>query len=295
MRVLYKSLALLVVTELISTSAIAVEPSLSLCTGSKTGTYFPVGEMIATQAKGVLTVNVVETKGSADNLKKLKDKTCQAAIVQADAYFAEEDTQVRSALKLEQTATLYDEYVHLICNRESGVSGVGDLEDYPDKYTLLVGVKGSGSALTWRSFGLLDEDYSKVPTLPIGEGRALAQLVEGREAQCLLYIGGLNSDTMKSFNAQGDKLKLVPVDDGDFDNKTDQLGKRIYHFTKIPSGTYDKLQSGFFSSSVTTLAVQAVVVTDKTWIEANSDAYNDFVTAVFDATPHIKRLVTGNK
>ncbi|AUI68327.1 TAXI family TRAP transporter solute-binding subunit [Beggiatoa leptomitoformis] len=273
----------------------AGEPVLNLCTGGKTGIYFPVGGMIATQAKGDVTVNVLETKGSADNLKKLKDKSCDAAIVQADAYFAEEDMQLQTALKLEQTATLYDEYVHLICNRQSGVGSVGDLEDYPEKYTLLVGVKGSGSALTWRSFTLLDEDYAKVPTLPIGDGRALAQLVEGKEAQCLLYVGGLNSEIMKTFNAQGDKLQLVAVDDGDFDNKKDQLGKRIYHFAKIPSGTYDKLQSGFFSSSVTTIAVQAVVVANKEWIDANPDAYNNFATAVFDAIPHIKRLIEEKK
>lgn len=261
---------------------------LNLCTGSKDGAYYPAGEQIVLQARGDVKVNVIETKGSDDNLKRLNDQSCDAAIIQADAYFATQEDN--TGLRIERTAELYDEYVHLICNRGAGIGDVGDLEDHPDRYTLMIGSKGSGTALTWRTFTLLDTDYAKVPTLPIGGARALAKVLAGTEAQCMMYIGGLKSAAMNKFDEHGEQLKLVEVDDGDFNNKKDETGHRIYNFKKIPSGTYSKMQGSFFGS-IETVVVNAILITDRRWIETHPDAYNSFVEASLAARPHILKMV----
>ncbi len=266
----------------------AQETALNLCTGSKAGTYYPTGEKIVVQASKDLKINVIETNGSSDNLRKLSNRECDAAIIQADAYFATREENSR--LNIERTTELYDEYVHLICNRESGVGDVGDLEDHPERYVLMVGEKGSGTALTWRTFTMLDKDYAKVPTLPIGGAHALAKVMEGREAQCMMYIGGLRSPAMMKFDEQGESLKLVEVDDGDFNDKKDDAGHRIYEFTKIPSGTYDKMQGSFFGS-IETLKVKSVLITDKRWIQEHQAAYSSFVEAALAARPHVLKMV----
>jgi len=259
---------------------------LNLCTGSTQGTYYAVGDILARYSPKTISINVIETKGSRENMSALHKGKCDAAIVQADAYFAAADSKV---LKVERTATLYNEYVHLACKRTANIDSVGDLEDNPKKYTVMIGKKGSGSSLTWRTFTLLDDDYAKVKTISAGGSGAIAKLINDKSASCLLYVGGLKSKYTRRLNQQGKDIKLVPVDDWDFNDKTDATGQPIYTFTKIPSDTYKKLQDGIFSATKT-LAVSAVLVTKQDWLIKNDGAYDDLVNTVLDNQQRIDQL-----
>ncbi|OUD15398.1 hypothetical protein TPSD3_02395 [Thioflexithrix psekupsensis] len=261
---------------------------ITVCTGSKEGAYYPAVEHIRQHAEPELIVTALETKGSVDNLKGLEDQICQAAIIQADAYFLAQTQMIE--LSVERTAELYDEYVHLICNRQAGIDQINDLKENSQNNTLLIGTKGSGAALTWEAFVALDSDYGRIPTLPFGGERALTQLIEGQNSQCMLIISGLRSKMMREIDQHGDILKLVHVSNSNFKDKKDGRGDSIYRFQKIPSGTYEQLQRRFFGG-IETIIVSAVLVTNRHWIDQNPLAYQQFAKAVLAARPYILEMM----
>jgi uncharacterized protein len=273
---------------LFSSNSFAETQEITICTGSKEGAYYPAVEHIQRQAEPELTITALETKGSIDNLSGLEDQICQAAIIQADAYLLAQTEMIE--LSVERTAELYDEYVHLICNRQAGIHQINDFKKNPQNHTLLIGTKGSGAALTWEIFVVLDRDYGRIATLPFGGVRALSQIMEGQNAQCMLIISGLRSQMMQEIDQHSDILKLVHVNDSDFKDKTDGRGNAIYRFQKIPSGTYNKLQRRFFGG-IETVTVSAVLVTNRRWIEENPHAYQQFAKAVLAARPHILNMM----
>ncbi|MCW2242237.1 TAXI family TRAP transporter solute-binding subunit [Azospirillum canadense] len=283
--------ALMVVATFAGASA-ADLPGVRLCTGSAKGNYFFAGSVIAQQAKGSLKVDVIETAGSIDNLRKMEDGACDAALVQSDAYGVYKDRNPSSALSIVRAGALYKEYAHLLCNKTSGIDSVKDLRS--NKAKLLTGDAGSGSEVTWATWIKMDKDYTKAATDRIGGTQAILRIRDGAEAQCALFINGLNSALMKQVNEQaGDRVKLVPVKDGDFASVKDPGGNKVYSAEDIPGSTYKALQSGFFSSAVPTLAVEALVVLRADWAEQNKRGLDELSDAVLRATPAIKQRVDG--
>lgn len=263
---------------------------MNVCTGGETGNYYKAGIKIAEQAKGVLDLNIVSTKGSMENLDKLSDGSCDAAIVQSDAYLVYKKTNPKSDLDLERAAALYPEYVHLVCNRASGITRVTQLSD---KTPVAVGPIGSGSSVTWDSFVLADPaTYKRIPTLPLAGTRAATKVAEGTDATCLLYVAGLKTTYMMEVNdGVGDKVVLVKADDGDMDKILDPKKKPVYTYEKIPGGTYSKIQDGMFSS-VKTISTSAILVVNTKWIDANDRAYDSFLKAQIHAEAGIMKMVT---
>ncbi len=271
--------------------AAAQETTLNFCTGGKKGNYFAAGKIIKKQLQGgdIKNFNVVSTKGSMDNLKRMAKGECDGGIVQADAYFVYSANKSNAALELERAGHIYDEYVHLICNRDSSIDSVGDLEDNPEKYTIAVGKAGGGSAVTWKAFGLEDDDYAKVKTLPIGGSRAIQKVADGSEIQCLFYVSGLRSKLLARAERESKYLQLVDVDDSDFNDTVDPRGSKVYSFSEIDNGVYSELQGTFGDTD--TVAVKAVVVVRIPWVEENEDAYDEFIDALAAARPHILERV----
>src|SRR5258708_1956112 len=105
-----------------SVAQAAAPVPMRLCGGAPGGNYEFSAVQIAMQAGGNLArgsavqVIPVNTNGSLENLQKLDDGSCDAAIVQADALNVYLNQNAKSALNVERTLALYDEYVHLICN-----------------------------------------------------------------------------------------------------------------------------------------------------------------------------------
>lgn len=266
---------------------------LKLATGGSKGNYYFSGRTIADQCRGSnVVITVLETKGSIDNLNKMVSGEADAAIVQADSLrvFFSENPDMK--LSFDRTGVLYNEYAHLVCNGATGIKGIKDLDSA--KHTVLVGDHGSGVHTTWKSFGLQDASYKKIPTKNIGDVRALSMILDGTEAQCMLWVGGLNAGFMTKIDAQGAGLRLCAVDDWDFNDMKDEKGKKVYEFKDIPSGTYKKnLQTGFFGSSVETIAVPAILITRSEWIEKNPDAYNDFINGYLSGRAAILQRVGG--
>ena len=289
---------------LLATAALtppAQAEALRLCTGAESGNYYQAGRDIAARAKGRLDVEVVPTAGSLDNLDRLVSGACDAAVVQSDALYVYARRKPGTRLALEQSADLYEEKLHLICNKEAGLSKVTKL--VPTQ-RVAIGAPGGGTNITWEAFRLADKKrYEAIPTDPYGGARALSRIgtmaSEGTSrATCMAYVTGLRAPSMQEAdewakNNPG-KIVLVPADDSDLPGVKDDFGKPLYTRTAIPAGTYPNLQpKGFFGGSdeVPTLGVRAALVTSTAFIEAKSEAYDRFLSAVGQATPSIRQRV----
>jgi len=245
-------------------------PDLRMCTGGETGKYYQTAKELKAQLNGVVNVVPVVTNGSMDNLNQLSSGSCDAAIIQSDAYGFHVTKNPAAKLDFKRTAVLYPEYVHLVCNAEAGIKAVGDVRK--DGITVLVGPNGSGTQVTWETWAAQDPNYAKVATAPEGGMSALSSISQGVDAQCALFVAGLGSGTMMEYDGlAGDSLTLVPVTDDWFDDVKDPKGAQVYKFSEIPANTYPSLQtSGWFGGDKTpTITLDAVLVTNSEWIDAN--------------------------
>lgn len=122
--------------------------AIGMVTGSKTGTYIAFGREIAAVAqKDGLTINVYDSKGSIDNIKRITSKEkVGLAIVQSDVLGflsrSRNDASINTARKLRMVAPLYSEEVHILARDD-----IHTLADLNGK-RVVVGNEGSGSMIT---------------------------------------------------------------------------------------------------------------------------------------------------
>ena len=138
-----------------------------IATGSKTGTYFQIGNNLAKYVApdACIKLNVLNTKGSLDNTYKLRSpkySRLKFAIVQNDVLqqlqeFAKQGNQKAKTLvaNLRVLIPLYDEEIHIISKAGSNIKTFGDLRGK----TISTGKKKSGTTMT--SFLLYKELFAE--------------------------------------------------------------------------------------------------------------------------------------
>ena len=270
------------------------KPEFRLCTGNSAQNYFKAGHIVKSKATSV-DVEVIETKGSIDNLDQIVGGQCDGAFVQSDALLVYSAKNARAISSLERAGTLYQEQAHMLCNRSADVDRVVDVKS--NKFTVAVGPDGSGANTTWAAFVLADRDrYSPVLTDTRAGLRALSAIADGSQVQCGLFMVALNSSFMKNDAAAlGDKIVLVGTDDGDMgDAAKDSRGQPVYSYSEIPAGTYPAIQPGgtlYGTKAVKTIAVDALFVVNTDWINANERPYDAVLRAFSSAKPSIQEIV----
>ena len=259
-------------------------PKLRFATAEKDGNYYAFCESFAENASGAISVECIPTSGSMENLRLYSTG-------QVDGILAQSDT-IDLFLRRNQKAELgplqivaYPEYVFMISNSRGGVKDVGDLEK---SNTLYIGPKGSGTAAAWQGFVRQDErNYgkSKITTVNTEYSEALNAVANNEDA-VMLYVGALDSKFIQGIERQyGDKLRLVVIDDSDFNDADDREGNPIYEFHDIPKGMYSGLQSGWIGShDVETLTVSAVFALNERWVSMHGPEAEDAVKAALSFT-----------
>ena len=277
----------------------AAEPAhVRFCTGPEGGNYDFTGIQVAQQARGSVHVDLIRTKGSMDNLDKIVDGTCDAAIVQSDAHGVYLKQHPGTLLNIERGRVLYPEYAHLVCNKNAGLSKITGLHK---GMTVLVGPNGGGSSVTWDSFRLADpKRYDDIAILPIGGKRGLGLVDDGKDATCMLYVAGLAASSMNEADAFAETsghLTLVPTNDGDVENLKDPKGRKVYEDASIPSGTYPHAfqTRSLMGSSIGAIAASAIVVANVSFIDANDAVYDKFLTTLNHAMPAVLEHVSGGR
>lgn len=246
---------------------------LRIGTGGTSGTYFPVGSliaqglnnrMIADSLQDVNNRDVVllaqRSSGSVSNVEDISAGLLESALVQADiahlAYSGE--GSVRSNLpkaELGAIASLYQESVHLVASRKSGIKNI---EDLPGKRVSIDEV-GSGTELDVQAiFEALGIAREKINIVYLKADDAISRLQQD-QLDAFFIVAGYPIAAVTELVDTG-IADIVPINgDG-----IDQLLMRHSFITRgeIPADTYAN------PNSVETLAVSALWVADWSMDEA---------------------------
>ena len=269
-------------------------PVFTIATASQSGNYHRFGAFLKTYGNTV-EVKLRTTAGSMENLSLLAKGDVDAAIVQSDAFAVYQKMNKKRLPPTEQTP-LYTEAVQMIANKKSGIHTVKDL--LPDgKHILYIGPKGSGTAMTWKGFCDEDTHYRSIKTRHASYEEALKAVQRDKNA-VMMFVSGLNSSLLKKAEALAKRTKtvrLVQVNDWDFNDTQDQFGNDVYSFVEIPSDTYPNLQKGFFTGkAIETIGVNAVLAVRTDWAKTYGPEALDALTyAVLEAQPLISAITNG--
>ncbi len=221
-------------------------------TGSTSGTYFPVGGLIASAISqppgsrpcdrggscgvpGLIAV-VQSTTGSVANVDAISEGALESGFSQADiAYWASTGTGMfagRGAIdSLRTIANFYPESLHLVVRRDLGVWRVPDLRGY----RISLDREGSGSRgdalLILEAYGLGPDDIEIVEASP---GEAVDMMREGTLDGFFMIVGTPGQAVAEL--ADESLITLLPIDGVEAEVLT-----AIYPFFSrdfIPSGTY---------------------------------------------------------
>lgn len=263
--------------------AMAYADPIKICTGAQSGVYYDAGQSIAKMASG-LNVEVIETTGTIDNMNKmLENGECNVMIGQPDgpAFLARQSPA--AVKKMRQVATLHREYLHVLCNRDTGPDDL-----YSLKGRLAIGEPNSGGWLIWQNLTKVDPRLAEIPVTNESGVMALSAVSAGTDASCMLVPAGIGNGTLNEANATfADTIRLVGANSRKYDDVQGIDGKPLYTYSDIPGGTYKNLQSGWISTAVSTISWNAGVF-------INTDSFRDqkqlqaFVTAVNRAAIGIK-------
>ena len=280
--------------------ASAADQVLRVCAGSPTGNYTFAANEISKRLNGVFTdVEIIETGGSLDNLRRLMAGDCDMGIVQSDVNDLFRMENPKALGELDKFANLYTEYVHVLCPVNSDWDSISDVGNNNGK--LIVGPDGGGSAETWRALRTANTAYDKSERIPDSVGIEAARKVKDSNDTCMLWVSGLNSPDMQAANLMSvntrdrePALRLIDVDDSDFKEIKGSDGAPMYHFEKIirrdpgqKPGVYNNLiDDGWGEDSVEVPTVDALLIARKDFKMSNSVS-SRLVIAIEDASPTI--------
>jgi TRAP transporter TAXI family solute receptor len=194
-------------------------------TGGPQGTYFPVGNLIANALSestaacppetrcgvpGLLSVAQL-SNGSVANVEAISAGVLEAGLVQADvAHWAYSGTGIfegkRTHTGLRAVASLYQENVHVVVARDSGIRSIGDLKDR----RVSLDEPGSGTLVDARivleAAGLSEATIRPVYIKPQFAAEKLAQ----NSLDAFFIVAGSPTKSVLDLATRG-KVMLVPI------------------------------------------------------------------------------------
>jgi len=248
------------------------ETVLRLCTGSAGKTYIKVGQKLAEIAPqltaGGLTIEVVPSGGSVDNMNRALAGECDGFIAQGDALdFYTTQVNQDAAGKFKVMGELYKELTLLVCREGSGID---DLDEVGSG-TLAAGSMGSGSLATFLNLQRLEPgEYGDIQVIPTNGFEGAIAVING-QADCMLDVIAPQSDlvrTLDNNDQTSGQLYFAEVDNDDLeDYEVD--GKKVYTLVTFDDETYPNLST---VGDPEMLAISAVLVMSQDYANANPQA-----------------------
>lgn len=241
-----------------STSTLA-EETYRLTTGAVGGTYYGV---IGVNLRNILrekgiNFDVMESKGSVENLERLSSSEADVGLTQGDAAAA--FFQTNPAADVEILGSLGQECVFLVTHKDSGIEEIQDL-DQPDQ-KVAVGAQGSGSAQTWDYMRTLNSDYAEPQVFYQGGVRALGQVQTGQLDAFLWVTSPENRDhnLLNAVLVDNSPFRFVEIDDDKL-SSTLPNGTQVYTSHEVVGRT----NTGWFGGDedVDTVCTDLMVVAD---------------------------------
>ncbi|NBD14941.1 MAG: TAXI family TRAP transporter solute-binding subunit [Cyanobacteria bacterium] len=238
----------------------SVSEPLKLSTGSPTGYYYRLGQVIEASVEDTvnLDLQVQESEGSLDNLQQLLEGEIDVALVQLDVAEAKMKTGEIKAI-----AVLAEEHIHLITRQTTVAKADAEpvtLSDLNSK-TIAIGTPGSGIRFTAEQLlqaARLDTP-SSIQTNDVGFSEALDLLSQG-QVDAAFYVGRLGAnERLREAFASDPSLKLLSISSG-LTNFLAMQKPGVYRAATIPEGIY-----GVFpnvpNQTVSSLTTPTVLIT----------------------------------
>jgi len=244
--------------------------AFQIATGSTTGSYFPVGQVLAdllSHPPGVgrcqtadvcgpagLIVSTRASEGSIANVIAVNAGNVSSGIAQTDVVamaVAGKGPFAKSgpAKQLRVIANLYGEDVHLLAAKDSNIKSVADLRGK----RVSLSSEGSGTINTARAIlaAFRLSERSVVPNYDSGE--KATDLLQAGKLDAVFYVGGTPVNLIEQLLDEG-VATLVPIN-GDGRTRLLRAQPHLYAHT-IPLGSYTG------AGEVETVAVDALWITD---------------------------------
>ena len=267
-----------------------------IATASKSGTYYAFGKDIASYIapKACINLKVIETKGSIDNIRKLKSKNyprVKFAIVQSDVLqfykkllnskIPRDRKEAKEILnKIRVIAPLYNEELHFLVNADSKLKTFSDLKNK----RIVIGEPNSGTAMT--AFILYKELFGEDLKYPIIQDffSGLDSLGT-KKADAILIVAGQPVKKLETKNKEASKLfRLLEYSEKDGNNINS------YYLSTIKASSYSWLKE-----DIQTLSVKSYLITynySKKYTQTN--LYN-FIKAFKDNFDYLKKIASNDK
>ncbi|MBR3968567.1 MAG: TAXI family TRAP transporter solute-binding subunit [Clostridia bacterium] len=269
-----KLLAFLMVIALVFSLAGCGATTMTMGTGSPTGTYYAYGGIIGqyiTNDAGV-TVNAVSTGGSKDNIQGIDVGDYQLGTVQSDVmHYAwngtrsfEEDGKIES---FRTVAGLYAEAVQLV-TANADIKSVADLKDKK----VSIGAPGSGvyfNAMDVLSAAGLSEKDIKPQYQNFDES---ADALKDGKIDAAFIVAGAPTPAITELSMTNANVRIVPID-GDIAEKL-MKDNTFYSVYKIPANTYKNQ-----TEEVLTVTVKATLIVSAS---AGEEEVYKLTAAIFD-------------
>ncbi|MBU1359204.1 MAG: TAXI family TRAP transporter solute-binding subunit [Gammaproteobacteria bacterium] len=242
-------------------------------TGGTTGTYYPVGGMIANAVSqpGKIVVTAQATNGSVANVNGIAGGAMESGFSQADvATWAQTGTGIYEGKPnvpgLRLIANLYPESVHVVVKKGSGLKSVADLKGK----RVALDEPGSGTLVNARAilaaYGIKEADIKPEYIKP---NQASDKLKDG-SLDAFFFTGGAPAGAIAELASSGTGIDILPIDGA----AAQALQKNSPFFAPdtIPADTYKGV------GQVSTLAVGAQWVTSD---KADETAVYEITKALF--------------
>ncbi len=265
---------LLAIALVFALAACGGSTTMTMGTGSPTGTYYAYGGIIGQYIKNNagITVNAVSTGGSKDNIQGIDAGDYQLGTVQSDVMdYAwngtrsfEKDGKINT---FRTVAGLYAEAVQLVTTNDD-VKSVADLKGKK----VSIGAPGSGvyfNAMDVLSAAGLTEKDIKPQYQNFDES---ADALKNGQIDAAFIVAGAPTPAITELCMTNSKARIVPVDGA----IADKLMKEntFYSVYKVPANTYTNQKE-----DVLTVTVKATLIVDANASE--EDVYN-LTAAIFE-------------
>ncbi len=265
---------LLAIALVFALAACGGSTTMTMGTGSPTGTYYAYGGIIGQYIKNNagITVNAVSTGGSKDNIQGIDAGDYQLGTVQSDvmdyAWKGTRSFEADGKIDTFRTvAGLYAEAVQLVTTNED-VKSVADLKGKK----VSIGAPGSGvyfNAMDVLAAAGLTEKDIKPQYQNFDES---ADALKNGQIDAAFIVAGAPTPAITELCMTNSKARIVPVDGA----VADKLMKEntFYSVYKVPANTYTNQKE-----DVLTVTVKATLIVDANASE--EDVYN-LTAAIFE-------------
>ena len=213
-------------------------------TGGTSGTYYPIGGLIANaisgggEDKGVpgLVATAVSSNGSVANINAIQNGSMESGFSQSDvAYWAHSGTGLYEGKgkveDLRVIATLYPETIHLVARKDAGITSVADLKgkrvsiDEPGSGTIV------DAQIVLAAFGLTEDDIDAEHLKP---GPAGDRLRDGA-LDAYFFVGGYPAGAISEL-ATSSGISLVPISGPEVDKMLEEY--EFFAKDTVPADIY---------------------------------------------------------